>query len=156
MKHPRTVPFILLLLFAMLGCGGREASPRRPLFGRVTIDQIPIAVGSITLIPTSGSGVAASTAIIDGEYRFTNESGPYGGYHNVVIGMETNEAEIARRQKSAETTMPSPTMGKATPLSEGNRVSEASGTDDSEPIKTQWELTFSVPSDGSLQKDFEL
>lgn len=87
LANPRCVPVLVLFLsvFATLGCGGGYDGPDRyALYGTVTREGEPLREGTIQLTP-NGGGPAAMTAITEGEYEFTAETGPVVGDHEVKI-----------------------------------------------------------------------
>jgi hypothetical protein len=60
----------LASLFA-IGCG----SQRPVVEGSVTLDGLPIAVGSIRLIPADGKGPTAGTGVMGGRFRVETTEG---------------------------------------------------------------------------------
>lgn len=65
----------------LAGCGGSQAK----LTGQVTLDNEPLAEGSILLIPTDGKGTAAGGAIKDGKFSLTGAQAPGVGNYKVEI-----------------------------------------------------------------------
>jgi len=140
-----------LLLFVLSGCG--SSAGRCPLYGRVEVDGAAVSHGSISFLPAPGnSGPAANTAIVDGEYRFTKESGPHCGPHRVVIDIDPYPGEAAAGEKAgqhvktvgntaagARPRPPRPSRAKVTPTA-----------------KRHWEVEYTVPDNGDYGKDFEL
>jgi len=139
-----------LLVFS--GCG--SSTGRRPLHGRVEIDGVAVTRGSISFLPAAGNpGPAANTVIVDGEYRFTGESGPYCGPHRVVIDIDPYPGEAAatgqeagqdvkavgKKAAGARARRPRPSRAKVTPTA-----------------KRHWEVEYTVPENGEYGKDFEL
>jgi hypothetical protein len=56
------------------------------MFGAVALATGEKLSGSITLMPAKGNtGPAATTAIVDGQYRFDTTNGPTAGPHQVMI-----------------------------------------------------------------------
>jgi hypothetical protein len=90
----------LLLLVALSGCGSGIA--RVPIKGKVTLDDQPLAKGSILFVPMEGTtGVASGGDIINGEYQLTKDNGAAAGW---------NRVEITAMKKSGEK-VPNP-LGK--------------------------------------------
>lgn len=68
------------------GCGHDSGPQRFPVHGRVSRAGAELSEGSISFLPADGNeGPAASTGIVDGEYRFTTQDGPVAGPHRVVV-----------------------------------------------------------------------
>ncbi|MGV3483205.1 MAG: hypothetical protein ACO1RT_02170, partial [Planctomycetaceae bacterium] len=108
---------ILVALMLLEGCGSE--SPRRAVRGTVSVDQTVIARGSISFFPDRGhAGPAASTAIVDGNYRFTEINGPTAGRHRVVIGMETDPQGV----KGSDAAVPSASVIKGGPTPAGREA----------------------------------
>lgn len=74
-------PMCVLLLVLFLGCG--KSSGRVAFSGTVTHAGLQVT-GTIRLTP-SEKGPVATTSISGGDYRFTSETGPLPGVHEVTI-----------------------------------------------------------------------
>ncbi|MFH1266075.1 MAG: hypothetical protein ABIK89_10135 [Planctomycetota bacterium] len=105
--------------------------------------------GSIRFLPAPGnSGPAASTTIVDGEYRFTDESGPHGGPHQVCIDVDLHLGTgKAAGQQGAQAVKPAVGKGIRPPSPDAKTKP---------PAKSRWEVEYTVPEDGVLRKDFDL
>jgi len=76
---------MILSLALIVGCGNK-GSNLLPVRGKVTLDDKPLAKGSIATMPESGRG--AHGAIVNGEFElgtFSNKDGALIGTHKVVI-----------------------------------------------------------------------
>jgi hypothetical protein len=52
----------------------------------VTRGGAPIAAGTISFLPEAGNtGPAATSSVVEGEYRFSFEDGPIAGPHRVLV-----------------------------------------------------------------------
>lgn len=73
----------------LVGCGS-DGPVRLPLSGRVYSDNIEGKLnGTIAVLPVAGTkGPAANGLVQDGQYKFTDETGPVAGEHRVVIDVE--------------------------------------------------------------------
>lgn len=154
--HARRRPFGLAALWLSLvvlsGCG--SSTDRRPLHGRVEVDGVAVARGSISLLPAAGnSGPAANGVIADGEYRFTTESGPYGGPHRVLIDVESLSGEERAPGQDGPGDVQKVDVKRMGVRAQGGGPSRA-GADAT--AKRHWELDFTVPEDGEARKDFHL
>jgi hypothetical protein len=85
----RTATWIICtfgLIGTLGGCGQHDRSNRMAIFGAVVLATGEKLSGSITLMPAKGyTGPAATTAIVDGQYRFDTTNGPTAGPHQVII-----------------------------------------------------------------------
>ena len=118
---------VAALLGISMGLSGCESSgpTRIPLSGKVTRGGQPIKQGSLVLTPAAGQkGVAANTAITDGQYQFSREDGPGPGAYRAIIQEVATKEEILKRQSIG---------GIA---------------------KSQWERDLKVPESGSPKEDF--
>ncbi len=130
----------------LAACGSQN--DRRPMRGRVEVDGVAVPRGSIGFRPVAGnSGPAANAGIVDGAYRFTEETGPHAGPHRVVIqieppagGEQGSGAGASRDRKAAG-------VGTRPP-----RARAAGGP----AARRHWELPYTVPAGGDYRKDFEL
>jgi hypothetical protein len=74
--------FVLIGLFACLGCGGNEGIPVR---GEVTYGGRPVDSGGITFQFADGSGPSTGGAITDGHYKSIEDAAPLPGKKTVRI-----------------------------------------------------------------------
>lgn len=75
----------LSMAVGLPGCGGGPKGPKRyAISGAVTREGFPMDEGNIMLTPTS-QGMAVSTEIKNGEYKFNDEDGPPEGKYKAVI-----------------------------------------------------------------------
>jgi hypothetical protein len=79
--------WILLGIGATLvGCGKGDGATRLPVFGAVSLPSGEKLCGSITFVPAEGHrGPAATTMLLDGNYRFDRSNGPTAGPHRVIV-----------------------------------------------------------------------
>jgi hypothetical protein len=73
---------LLLAATGMLGCSSGD---RVGVQGKVTYASEPLAVGSITFIPTSEKGIKCGGLIVNGAYTVEPKFGPVPGPHRVEI-----------------------------------------------------------------------
>ena len=74
------------LTLTTVGCGAQGKVSRLPVSGTVSSHSGETLNGSITFVPAEGrSGPAATTAIVDGKYRFDATNGPTAGEHRVIV-----------------------------------------------------------------------
>jgi hypothetical protein len=149
MSRSLVLTLVLVAPFAIFGCGG-EASPRRAVHGTVRVGSSQDINGSISFFPSDGnSGPATSTAIVSGQYEFTESNGPFPGMHRVVVGIDPSAMS---QQTPAETpAAPAIAEGKQALLERAEpkpkRSSAGTGA-------RKWDLKFDVPADGDSRKDF--
>lgn len=144
-------------MVVLSGCG--SSADRRPLHGRVEIDGVAVERGSISLLPADGnSGPPANGSIVDGEYRFTTESGPCGGPHRVLIDVESLAREARATGQDAPGGVDTMDVKKVDLKRTGSGLAPggASRGGDDEPAKRHWEMEFTVPEDGESRRDFNL
>ena len=92
------LPLIAGLATVVVGCGAAD-QPRQAIQGRVTVDQQPVESGSISFLPSGETvGPAATTMIVNGEYRFNRSNGPFAGDYRVMVGV----AVLSGTQSSTE------------------------------------------------------
>jgi hypothetical protein len=79
--------WILLGIGATLvGCGKGDGATRLPVVGAVWLSSGEKLTGSITFVPAAGHrGPAATTTLVDGNYRFDRSNGPTAGPHRVIV-----------------------------------------------------------------------
>lgn len=88
-----TNSILLGLALLVVGCGKGTSVKRFPVYGAVTLVSGEKLNGSITFLPASGrKGPAATTALVDGNYRFDRNNGPAAGLQTVIV----SEARTAR------------------------------------------------------------
>ena len=139
-------------LVVVCGCG--SSTDRRPLQGRVEIDGVAIERGSISLLPAAGnSGPAANAVIVDGEYRFTSESGPYGGPHRVLIDVDSEPGGDGTTGQDAPADVKAVDLKAIGARADRARPSRAAVK---QTTKRHWEVEYTVPEDGETRKDFDL
>jgi hypothetical protein len=127
-----------LACLLLLGCGW-GGSPRKPLHGQITLQGKPVGNGAINLFPVgSNGGPVAYAPIQNGAYQFSAETGPHAGAHRVVIDLNhlTPAEALGAGGKKESKQLPAPVAVN--------------------PVKTQWELEFSVPPEGNFHKQFDL
>jgi len=132
-----------------------SSTARRSLHGRVQVDRVGIARGSISFLPTAeNSGPAANTAIVNGEYRFSKETGPYCGSHRVLIDVDapSGEEDVLTDHESAQ--VDKRIDGEA--FLARNKQLGSSRKQAKRTIKRHWEIEYTVPDDGEDRKDFDL
>jgi len=132
-----------------------SSTGRRPLHGRVQVDGVGIARGSISFLPAEGnSGPAANASIVDGKYSFTKETGPRGGPHRVLIDtfVPPGQGDVPAPEQ------PMRDMKKTDPTAfrERNAGLGPSAEQPQRSAKRHWEVEYSVPEEGVDRKDFEL
>jgi len=73
------------LLLAAAGVWGCSSDSRVGVEGKVTYAGEPIAVGSITFLPTNEKGIKSGGVIANGAYKVEPRFGPNPGPHRVEI-----------------------------------------------------------------------
>jgi hypothetical protein len=134
-----------------------SSAGRRPLHGRVQVDGVRVARGSITFLPALGNlGPAACTSIRDGKYRFTKQTGPNDGPHRVLIDMHSTPGQddaFALEQLNPDTNH----TGVAVLLERNAGI--GSSMEEDQPnaeIERRWELEYTVPERSPDRQDFDL
>lgn len=90
--YSRGLATFVVAVAAAIVVGCADPGPRRhAIRGEVTLDGEPVDDATIVLTP-DGEGLAAIAEIEDGEFRFSEESGPTSGEFGVRIN--PNEAEM--------------------------------------------------------------
>ena len=80
-----SVSLLVLLLLAIVGCGGRT-SPRRAVQGEVTLAGAPLDQGTITFFPSTGTAGASGGALIqNGKYALPADKGLEPGKYRVQL-----------------------------------------------------------------------
>jgi hypothetical protein len=122
---------LLGLASLLIGCGREEAVERFPIHGTVTFANGEKLNGSITFLPAKGRpGPAATTALVEGSYRFDRSNGPAAGPHTV---------KIMKRNNSRSRIPKSPSDGQA-----------------AEKTRMEWTESTDVSDDGPYLHDFTL
>lgn len=133
----------------------RASADRRPLHGRVQVNGVQIASGSISFLPAAGnSGPAANASIINGEYNFTEQTGPRSGPHRVLIDMYTPPGQA----EAAASEQPVQDMKKVTASTLQDAKAKAKPADAEQTQRStrrHWELEYTIPNDEDRQ-DFGL
>ncbi len=123
--------FLLGLAPLLVGCGRGEVVERYPVHGTVTLANGARLSGSITFLPAKGRpGPAATTALVEGSYRFDRSNGPAAGSHAV---------KIMKRNNSRSRIPQSPSDGQA-----------------AEKTRMEWTESTDVSDDGQYLHDFTL
>ena len=153
MTHCRLIMLSALSLFTTVGCGGHSGPARKALRGSITVNGIKLEQGAISLRPVDGhSAPAAVTTVEMGSYRFTSENGPLPGPYAVKINIDPESAQGKAIIRGAT----APVGGQPESLGPKGNSLAMPGTRAPAQPKLHWELQYTVPSDGSLTKDFEL
>ena len=120
--------FCLVGLSIIVGCGGEQGPKRIVVSGKVRRGGQPMTNASISYLPEAGhSGPAATTGIIDGQYRFTSKNGPSAGPHGVVIRLGAPGKGFGKKEEDV------PESGARS-----------------------WQFKADVPEEGPWEKDFTL
>jgi hypothetical protein len=80
--------FVCAALGLAVGCtGSGDDLPREAVSGTVTLDNQPLANGSISFMPPSGGGTATGggSTITNGKFSIPRETGLVSGTYNVAI-----------------------------------------------------------------------
>lgn len=173
----RSLPWSLVAgcfaLALIAGCG--ESPPLRlEIGGAVTIEETPVAEGSIVFLPTEGqSGPAASTRIVDGRYQFQASDGPFPGTYRVQVQVASPGSSRTAVGQQAGKRQPGDDSGDADVPGPGEHVSP-SGTDPpgkadliaasanrptrsgSGELRRQWETKVQLDASDPKQRDFHL
>ena len=82
----RTWVMLALLVPILLGSCSRTDPGRAAVRGAVTMDDVPLAQGSILFIPIDGNpGVATGGPIVEGKYELEGDAAPTPGWSRVEI-----------------------------------------------------------------------
>ncbi len=96
-------PVLLCLPLMLSGCGISDDGTRVPATGTVLLDGRPLEYGNISFSPRQSQAAPATTRIVDGQFRFTEENGPVAGLHDVLITQSTPEfEEVVAVQRAGE------------------------------------------------------
>lgn len=74
----------LVVAFFFTGCGP-TAPTRGRMFGKVTVDDAPLAKGQIRLFALSADGTGTDAQIVDGQYDIPISRGPTAATYRVEI-----------------------------------------------------------------------
>jgi hypothetical protein len=88
--------FVCAALGLAVGCtGSGDDLPREAVSGTVTLDNQPLANGSISFMPPVAGGTATSggSTITNGKFSFPRETGLVPGSYNVAIYASQQSAE---------------------------------------------------------------
>jgi len=128
---------LLSLAFCFcFGCGSAVNDEREhiPVYGQVTINAAPVGDGVISFIPAkeNTTGSPASTNILSGKYKFTDNEGPSAGQYRVRINppLPTKDQPPAKES-----------TGKSKPISGGPWEFELTVTEDLTAKGTDFELS---------------
>lgn len=90
------VAALMALAFGMatIGCG--QAAPERGrLFGKVTVDGVPVAKGQIRLFALSAEGVGTDASIVDGKYDVPPDRGLTAANYRVeIVSLKTTGRRV--------------------------------------------------------------
>jgi hypothetical protein len=79
----------------LVGCGKGDRATRLPVFGAVSLESGEKLSGSISFVPTEGHrGPAATTTLVDGNYRFDRDNGPTAGPHRVIVKRVNSKSKM--------------------------------------------------------------
>ncbi len=105
-KRPRgwaAFPGLLAVWLVAAGCGDDGLGKRYPVSGNVTYKDKPVASGSISFVPKTPEGRAASGEIHDGNYTLTTQSpedGALPGKYGVrIIAKEIDDSQVLANAK---------------------------------------------------------
>lgn len=101
-------PLLTISLFATLvGCGSDASLSRSAVSGTVTLDGVPLAIGTICFVPIGETpGPKTSLRIEDGTFAATQKHGPVKGRHRIEIestdtgGLQMDDEHAIERLKS--------------------------------------------------------
>ncbi len=111
------------------GCSGGDELPRKPVFGTVSTASNTLD-GAISFLPTADTkGPSATTAIIQGKYRFVAGDGVVPGKYQVLIVPKITK-----------------------PISQPESATKTHSK--SEPTEFRQEVT--VPADGPFELNFQV
>jgi hypothetical protein len=130
-----------LTLAVANGCDGGGADGRHTVYGKVTLNGVPLAKGVIAFDPVPGSGATATTGgvIVDGAYSIAGDDGPTAGKYRVSI---RSGGEEPAATKSAPGMPPSPKSAKGDPIPKQYNAEST--------------LTAEVGASGSTEADYKL
>ncbi len=77
------IPFLIFVAICTPGCSSSDG--RSGVEGKVTYDGQPLAIATITFIPTAVGGISCGGVIEKGQYKVEPKFGPMVGPHRVEI-----------------------------------------------------------------------
>lgn len=144
---PRSLAILVLASLAMGSGCFRSAPERVPLQGTVNVSGKPLAVGTITFLPSGKTtGPASSTTVTQGHYALTLSNGPRPGTYSVTVASDQSPSED---DASAEP----PT--KITSKSEFKTTDRPSLTETLESTPMTWQQRNTRIENDTKQLDFE-
>jgi len=103
MRRLSLASLVLAAFGLAVGCSGSgDDLPRQPVSGTVTLDNQPLASGTISFIPASGSGGGGGT-ITDGKFSIGREGGLVPGSYNVAINAAATQGEQTKPKMAGGT-----------------------------------------------------
>jgi hypothetical protein len=78
------------------GCSGGDGLPRQPVSGTVTLDNEPLAEGTIQFSPQGEAAVGGGSVIEGGRFSIPRESGLVPGTYAVAVYAGQKKAEQAK------------------------------------------------------------
>jgi len=96
--------FAASVLLCLPSCGGPARTPNRiPLEGRIVTATGKPVNGSISFTPAKGTkGLAATSSIVEGNYRFTTSDGPQAGKYNVTVILNATAVPASKKTAPAK------------------------------------------------------
>jgi hypothetical protein len=95
----------LAILVACAGCGSAgDGLPREAIWGNVTLDGQPLAMGVITFTPSEGQATQSGGVVTGGKFSVPRDQGPVPGKYAVSISSASAEAQVPPEE--AKTGMP--------------------------------------------------
>jgi hypothetical protein len=94
--HPAIGPLCmaLVLVVPLMGCAEADAVRRVGMYGKVTLNGVPLNDGSISLLPAADNAPSANAMIKQGVYRFDRAHGPVAGTYRVLVMQTTGDATV--------------------------------------------------------------
>jgi len=94
---------VLAALGLAVGCSGSgDDLPREPVSGTVTLDNVPLANGTISFVPVTGTG-GGGGAIKDGKFSIAREGGLVPGSYTVAIYASATQGEQTKPKMAGGT-----------------------------------------------------
>lgn len=149
---PNIVASILTVSLALsaIGCRG-VVEPRRALHGEVRVDSEQVGRGSISFFPQGKTvGPAATTAIVNGKYKFTEVNGPYPGEHRVLVNVSHMDLDTSEDE-------PVDQPGGAPGAGDAKRAPSKArrGPAVTKPTQSKWETECQIAESGDEPQDFD-
>jgi hypothetical protein len=137
MGQPARLCVFLILMVVSAGCGSGSNVARLPLEGTIHLGTGETLNGSITFVPAEGRpGPAATTAVVDGKYRFDTTNGPTAGEHRVIVKRIISRGRIPDPRASSQKT-------------DSKSVTNPAG-------KVEWSLSCNLKATDAGPRDFTL